>query len=157
MQALSNAEITDQLASLAQLLAASKENPYKVRAYRRAAARIRTFSESVDELVREEADLTALVGFSPPRSESSRSYAPAPARNPPVSASILASTRRASCESTRSSVSHPSRLLSNGWNQARSTKYSARAWRSKFDRSIIPMICSPNSITRSARFTRGSA
>jgi DNA polymerase (family 10) len=63
MQALSNAEIADRLASLAQLLAATKENPYKVRAYRRAAARIRTFSESIDELVREDADLTAFAGI----------------------------------------------------------------------------------------------
>jgi DNA polymerase (family 10) len=59
----SNAEIADRLASLAQLLAASKENPYKVRAYRRAAARIRTFSESIDGLVREDADLTAFAGI----------------------------------------------------------------------------------------------
>jgi len=59
---LSNAEIADRLASLAQLLSAQKENPYKVRAYQRAAARIRTLSESVDELVREEADLTAYAG-----------------------------------------------------------------------------------------------
>jgi len=39
---LSNAEIADRLASLAQLLSAQKENPYKVKAYRRAAAKIRT-------------------------------------------------------------------------------------------------------------------
>ena len=36
---LSNAEIADRLASLAQLLSAQKENPYKVKAYRRAAAK----------------------------------------------------------------------------------------------------------------------
>jgi hypothetical protein len=30
---LSNAEIADRLASLPQLMAASKENPYKVKAY----------------------------------------------------------------------------------------------------------------------------
>ena len=35
---LSNAEIADRLASLAQLLSAQKENPYKVKAYQRAAA-----------------------------------------------------------------------------------------------------------------------
>src|SRR3954452_18300707 len=60
---MSNAEIADRLASLAQLMAAGKENPYKVKAYQRAAARLRTFSESVDDLVREEADLTAFAGI----------------------------------------------------------------------------------------------
>src|SRR5947207_4976650 len=60
---LSNAEIADRLASLAQLLSAQKENPYKVKAYQRAAARIRTLSESIDELVRDEADLTAYAGI----------------------------------------------------------------------------------------------
>ena len=35
---LSNAEIADRLASLAQLLSSQKENPYKVKAYQRAAA-----------------------------------------------------------------------------------------------------------------------
>jgi len=60
---LSNAEIADRLASLAQLLSTQKENPYKVKAYRRAAARIRTFSESLDELVRDEADLTQFAGI----------------------------------------------------------------------------------------------
>ena len=56
--ALSNAEIADRLAGLAQLLSTQKENPYKVKAYHRAAARIRSLSESLDELVREDADLT---------------------------------------------------------------------------------------------------
>lgn len=60
---LSNAEIADRLASLAQLLSSQKENPYKVRAYQRAAARIRTFSESLDELVREDVDLTRYTGI----------------------------------------------------------------------------------------------
>ena len=60
---LSNAEIADRLASLAQLLAAQKENPYKVKAYQRAAAKIRTFSESIDDLVREDADLTTFAGI----------------------------------------------------------------------------------------------
>ncbi len=59
---LSNAEIADRLASLAQLLSTQKENPYKVKAYRRAAAKVRTLSESIDELVREEADLTEFAG-----------------------------------------------------------------------------------------------
>jgi DNA polymerase (family X) len=60
---LSNAEIADRLASLAQLLSAQKENPYKVKAYQRAAAKIRTLSESIDELVRDDADLTAFAGI----------------------------------------------------------------------------------------------
>jgi len=60
---LSNAEIADRLASLAQLLSSQKENPYKVRAYQRAAARIRTFSESLDEMVRHDADLTRYEGI----------------------------------------------------------------------------------------------
>ena len=60
---LSNAEIADRLASLAQLLSAQKENPYKVKAYQRAAARIRHLSESLDEMVRDEHDLTQFAGI----------------------------------------------------------------------------------------------
>jgi DNA polymerase (family 10) len=60
---MSNAEIADRLASLAQLLSAHKENPYKVKAYQRAAARVRTLSESLDELVRSGSDLTAYSGI----------------------------------------------------------------------------------------------
>ena len=60
---LSNADIADRLASLAQLLSAQKENPYKVKAYQRAAAKVRTLSESVDELVRSDADLTQYAGI----------------------------------------------------------------------------------------------
>ena len=40
-----------------------KGNPYKIKAYTRAAAKIRTLSESVDELVRDDADLTAYAGI----------------------------------------------------------------------------------------------
>jgi DNA polymerase (family 10) len=58
-RALSNAEIADRLAGLAQLLSTQKENPYKIKAYTRAAAKIRTLSESVDELVHDDADLTS--------------------------------------------------------------------------------------------------
>ena len=47
---LSNAQIADRLARLAQLLSAQKENPYKVKAYQRAAAKIRGLSESLDEM-----------------------------------------------------------------------------------------------------------
>jgi DNA polymerase/3'-5' exonuclease PolX len=50
-------------AGLAQLMAAGKENPYKVKAYQRAAQRIRTFSDSIDELVHENADLTGFPGI----------------------------------------------------------------------------------------------
>ena len=60
---LSNAQIADRLAGLAQLLSTQKENPYKVKAYRRAAAKIRSLSESLDELVREDADLTCFPGI----------------------------------------------------------------------------------------------
>jgi DNA polymerase (family X) len=60
---LSNAEIADRLASLAQLLSSQKENPYKVKAYQRAAARIRNLSESLDEMVRDEEDLTRFGGI----------------------------------------------------------------------------------------------
>ena len=38
---LSNADIADRLASLAQLLSAQKGNPYRVKAYQRAAAKLR--------------------------------------------------------------------------------------------------------------------
>jgi DNA polymerase (family X) len=60
---LSNAEIADRLSSLAQLLTVKGDNPYKIRAYRRAASTIRGLGESVDELVRNEADLTTYEGI----------------------------------------------------------------------------------------------
>ena len=60
---LSNAEIADRLASLAQFLSAQKENPYKVKAYQRAAAKLRNMSESLHELVQDEADLTQYAGI----------------------------------------------------------------------------------------------
>lgn len=60
---LSNAEIADRLTSLSQLLAAQRENPFKVKAYWRAAKTIRTLSESIDELVRADADLTEYSGI----------------------------------------------------------------------------------------------
>jgi DNA polymerase (family X) len=61
--ALTNAEIADRLMALAQLLSARKENPYKVKAYRRAAKSIRSLSDSLDDLVREDADLTRYAGI----------------------------------------------------------------------------------------------
>jgi len=60
---LSNAEIADRLSSLAQLLSFQRENPFKVRAYRRAATNIRALSESLDQLVREGGDLTQFSGI----------------------------------------------------------------------------------------------
>jgi DNA polymerase (family 10) len=60
---LSNAEIADQLASLAQLLSVEKDNPYKVKAYQRAATSIRNLSDSVHDLVTSDADLTAYTGI----------------------------------------------------------------------------------------------
>jgi DNA polymerase (family X) len=55
---LSNAEIADRLMSLAQLLSIQKENPFKVKAYRRAAETIWAMPDSVEELVRRDVDLT---------------------------------------------------------------------------------------------------
>jgi DNA polymerase (family X) len=55
---LSNTDIADRLAGLAQLLSTQKENPYKVKAYHRAATRIRNLPDSLDEMVRREEDLT---------------------------------------------------------------------------------------------------
>ena len=60
---LSNAEIADRLSSLAQMLTLQKANPYKVRAYRRAASVIRGLGESVNELVRSDADLRVYAGI----------------------------------------------------------------------------------------------
>lgn len=60
---MSNAEIADRLASLAQLLTVENANPYKARAYRRAAAVIRGLGESVDELVRNNDDLRVYTGI----------------------------------------------------------------------------------------------
>ena len=61
---MSNAEIADRLASLAQLLSTQKRKSLqKVKAYRRASAKIRTLSEIMDELVREGADLTEFAGI----------------------------------------------------------------------------------------------
>src|SRR3954471_14123878 len=60
---LSNAEIADRLASLAQLLSSQKENSYKVKAYQRASNKIRTLADSFDELVREDVDLTRYSGI----------------------------------------------------------------------------------------------
>ncbi len=63
MRVLSNAEIADRLFSLARMLQVEKANPYKIRAYRRAADVIRELGESVDELVRSNADLRVYGGI----------------------------------------------------------------------------------------------
>src|SRR6202012_2117551 len=60
---LSNAEIADRLAGLAQLLSTQKENPYKIKAYQRATAKIRTLSESVEELVHQDSELPVYSGI----------------------------------------------------------------------------------------------
>ncbi|HTK43493.1 MAG TPA: PHP domain-containing protein [Gemmatimonadales bacterium] len=63
MPRLSNAEIAKVLLGLAQLLSVQKENPFKIRAYRRAAKAIVNLPESIDELVRSDSDLTAIPGI----------------------------------------------------------------------------------------------
>lgn len=60
---LSNAEIAHHLTALAQLLSAQNENPFKIRAYRRAADTIRNLGESIDALVRRDVDLTQFSGI----------------------------------------------------------------------------------------------
>ncbi len=60
---MSNADIADRLSSLAQLLAVENANPYKIRAYRRAAEVIRGLGESVEELVRSNQDLRVYAGI----------------------------------------------------------------------------------------------
>jgi len=138
---VNNAEIADRLASLAQLMAAGKENPYKIKAYQRAAARIRTFSESLDELVREEADLTVFGGIGdaiasgrardrPDRH--ARQVRTVARRSEPcnsrTSAAIRASIRSGCRESTKSSESSPSMPCAKSLNKATSTRPSASAW-----------------------------
>jgi DNA polymerase (family 10) len=60
---LSNAEIAEELLRLAHLLADQKGNPFKIKAYRRAAKTIQTVGDSFDELVRSGADLTEYPGI----------------------------------------------------------------------------------------------
>jgi DNA polymerase (family 10) len=62
---ISNAEIADRLFGLAHLLATRKENPFKVKAYRRAAKTVQTLGDSIVELVESNADLTTFVGIGP--------------------------------------------------------------------------------------------
>ena len=60
---LSNADIAEKLFGLAYLMAARKENPFKVKAYRRAARTVSALGESVADMVREGADLTQFPGI----------------------------------------------------------------------------------------------
>ena len=60
---MTNAEIAHRLTILAQLLSAEGANPFKVKAYRRAADTIKSLGESVAELVERDADLTQLPGI----------------------------------------------------------------------------------------------
>lgn len=59
---MTNAEIVGQLLTLAQLLAAQKANPFKIKAYRRAARTINVLPASIKEVVRNDDDLTAYAG-----------------------------------------------------------------------------------------------
>ena len=60
---LTNAQVASRLTGLAQLLRAKGENPFKVKAYRRAADTIAALSDSVHEMVQHDADLTAFSGI----------------------------------------------------------------------------------------------
>src|SRR5689334_12740225 len=62
---ISNGAIAAELLALAQLLSARGANPFKVKAYRRAARTLRTLGESIDDLVRSGGDLTAYPGIGP--------------------------------------------------------------------------------------------
>jgi DNA polymerase (family 10) len=58
-----NAELARRLIEFAQMLRAKGENPYKVRAYRRAAETVANQADSVDRMVRTGDDLTRLPGI----------------------------------------------------------------------------------------------
>ena len=60
---MNNAAIAHQLTILAQLLSAEGANPFKVKAYRRAADTIKSAGESIAELVQRDADLTQFSGI----------------------------------------------------------------------------------------------
>ncbi|MDB6126379.1 MAG: hypothetical protein JWM35_275 [Verrucomicrobia bacterium] len=59
----SNAALARRLAALAQQLQAKGDNPFKIRAYRRAAETIAGLPDSIDEQVRAGADLTQYPGI----------------------------------------------------------------------------------------------
>lgn len=60
---LQNAEIAEKLEEIGELLAIEGENPFKVRAYQRAARELRAMGEQVAALVEEGKDLTELPGI----------------------------------------------------------------------------------------------
>ncbi|HEX2862767.1 MAG TPA: PHP domain-containing protein [Lacunisphaera sp.] len=60
---LSNPEIAHRLVAYAHLLQSRGENPFKVRAYRRAASTIKGLRENVAQLARSHADLTRFPGI----------------------------------------------------------------------------------------------
>jgi DNA polymerase (family 10) len=60
---LSNAEIARRLLAVAQMLGAKGENPFKIKAYRRAAETVKNLGESVDALVRSGGDVTRFPGI----------------------------------------------------------------------------------------------
>jgi DNA polymerase (family 10) len=62
---LSNGEIASELMTLAQLLAGKGENPFKIKAYRRAARMIRSLGESIHDLAASGADLTTYPSIGP--------------------------------------------------------------------------------------------
>jgi DNA polymerase (family 10) len=62
---VANAEIADKLFAFAHLLAGQGTNPFRVKAYRRAAKTIRALGESVFEMVQNQEDLTRFDGIGP--------------------------------------------------------------------------------------------
>lgn len=60
---LSNAELARRLTGLAQLLSAQGENPFKVRAYRRAAETVAGLGQSLDAAIRAGEDITHYPGI----------------------------------------------------------------------------------------------
>jgi DNA polymerase (family 10) len=62
---LSNGEIAAELMTLAQLLAGKGENPFKIKAYRRAARMIRSLGESIHDLAASGTDLTTYPRIGP--------------------------------------------------------------------------------------------
>lgn len=60
---MSNAEVANRLIALAQMLQVKGENPFKIRAYRRAAQNLQTLEESVYDLVQSGGDLTRIPGI----------------------------------------------------------------------------------------------
>jgi len=76
---LNNAEIADRLASLAQLLSTQEENPYKVRAYQRAAQRIRTFPKAwTNSRATKPISRASRESATPLPAPSAKSFSPAP-------------------------------------------------------------------------------